>query len=157
MTARRIATNFSGHRCTVGMTSELNIPLIRKLYGIFLLTNYVVCLFVCFGYVTALVPHGQFLQRAPLPPRPLVTPGPRCSSYPLSPPYLCHASSIRSVPFPVLLSCTSILPSRWSVPSSPCLPVLHIYLTPWNPMYFTHKENIIQSNNQGKGLDNISG
>ena len=41
---------------------------------------HVCCLFVCFGSVTAFVPRGQLpredLRRAPLPPRPLVTPGP---------------------------------------------------------------------------------
>ena len=66
---------------------------------------YVCGLFVCFGSVTAFVPRGQLpredLRRAPLPPRPLVTPGTRCSSCSLSPHTYCHASCIRSVPSPV--------------------------------------------------------
>ena len=33
------------------------------------------------------------------------------------PPYFCHTSCIRSVPSPVLLSSTGILPCFWSVPS----------------------------------------
>ena len=36
---------------------------------------------------------------------------------PPPPPYFCHASCIRSVPSPVLLSCTYNLSSLWSVPS----------------------------------------
>ena len=77
--------------------------------------------FVCFGSVPAFVPWGQLpredLRRAPLPPRPLVTPGPRCSSCSLSPNTYCHASCIKSVPSPVLLSYTDILPIIWSAPS----------------------------------------
>ena len=47
------------------------------------------------------------------------------SLFPL-PPYYCHASCIRSVPPPVLPSCTYILPSLWSVSSlSSCL--THIF------------------------------
>ena len=79
-----------------------------------------VCLFVLDPY-----PHlsrgvnsrGRTYGEAPLPPRPLVTPGPRCSSCSLSPHTYCHASCIRSVPSPVLLSYTDILPSIWSAPS----------------------------------------
>ena len=64
-----------------------------------------VCLFVLDPY-----PHlsrgvnsrGRTYGEAPLPPRPLVTPGPRCSSCSLSPHTYCHASCIRSVPSPVL-------------------------------------------------------
>ena len=80
----------------------------------------IVCLFVLDPY-----PHlsrgvnsrGRTYGEAPLPPRPLVTPGPRCSSCSLSPHTYCHASCIRSVPSPVLLSYTDILPSIWSAPS----------------------------------------
>ena len=79
-----------------------------------------VCLFVLDPY-----PHlsrgvnsrGRTYGETPLPPRPLVTPGPRCSSCSLSPHTYCHASCIRSVPSPVLLSYTDILPSIWSAPS----------------------------------------
>ena len=79
-----------------------------------------VCLFVLDPY-----PHlsrgvnsrGRTYGEAPLPPRSLVTPGPRCSSCSLSPHTYCHASCIRSVPSPVLLSYTDILPSIWSAPS----------------------------------------
>ena len=39
------------------------------------------------------------------------------SLYVPCPPYLCHAACIRSVPSPVLLTCTYSLPSVWSVPS----------------------------------------
>ena len=49
-----------------------------------------VCLLVCFGSVTAFVLRDQIpredLQRAPLPPRSLVIPGPYLSSCSLSPP-----------------------------------------------------------------------
>ena len=90
-------------------------------------------LFVCFGSVTAFVPRGQLLredlQRAPLPPKPLVTPGPRCSSCSLSPHTYCHASCIRSVPSPVILSYTDILPSIWSSPSLSSCPT-HIIKPP---------------------------
>ena len=34
-----------------------------------------------------------------------------------SPPYFCHASCIRSVPSPVIMSCTYNLSSLWFVPS----------------------------------------
>ena len=82
----------------------------------------VVCLFV---FVLDPYPHlsrgvnsrGRTYGETPLPPRPLVTPGPRCSSCSLSPHTYCHASCIRSVPSPVLLSYTDILPSIWSAPS----------------------------------------
>ena len=82
------------------------------------------CLFVCL-FVLDPYPHlsrgvnsrGRTYGEAPLPPRPLVTPGPRCSSCSLSPHTYCHASCIRSVPSPVLLSYTDILPSIWSAPS----------------------------------------
>ena len=87
-----------------------------------------VCLF--FWIRNRLVPRGQLpredLRRASLPPRPLVTPGPRCSSCPLSPLYLCHASCVRSVHSPVLLSCTDILPTIWSVPFLSSCPT-HIF------------------------------
>ena len=45
------------------------------------------------------------------------------------PPFLCHASCIRSVPSPVLLSCTDILPSIWSAPSLSSCPT-HIFNPP---------------------------
>ena len=90
-------------------------------------------MFVCFGSVTAFVPRGQLpredLRRAPLPPRPLVTHGPRCFSCPLSPyTYVMHPASGQ---YPPPSSCPvqiSYLPSIWSA----CLPVLHKYLTPTN-------------------------
>ena len=79
-------------------------------------------------------PVGQLpredLRRAPLPPRPLVTPGPRCSLCSLSPHTYCHASCIRSVPSPVILSYTDILPSIWSAPSlSSCPTHVHTIVT----------------------------
>ena len=84
------------------------------------------CLFVCFESVTAFVPRGQLprtygelpynpghsLPRASLLFMSLSPPPP-----PPPPPYLWHASCIRLVPSPVLLSCTDILPSIWSAPS----------------------------------------
>ena len=76
--------------------------------------SYVGCLF---GSVTTFVPRGQFprehLWRAPLPPRPLVTQG--LDSLHVSPSF-CHATCIKSVPSPFLLSSTYILASIWSVP-----------------------------------------
>ena len=84
-------------------------------------------MFVCFESVTAFVPQGQLpredLRRAPLPSRPLVSPGPRCSSCPLSPhTYVMHPASgqypppsscpvqisyqISGLPPPCLRSCT---------------------------------------------------
>ena len=52
----------------------------------------------------------------PLPPRPLVTPGPCVSVCSLSPhTFVLNASCIRSVPSPVLLSYTYTLSSLWSV------------------------------------------
>ena len=54
----------------------------------------------------------------PLPPRPLVTPGPCLSLCSLSPhTFVMNASCIRSVPSPVLLSYTYTLSSLWSVSS----------------------------------------
>ena len=79
------------------------------------------CLFfICLGSVIAFVPLGQLpredLRRAPLPPRPLVTPGPRCSSCPLSPhTYVMHPASGQYPP--PSLSGTDIRPSIWSAPS----------------------------------------
>ena len=78
-----------------------------------------VCLFVCDPQ-----PHfsrGVNSQRRtygdhPLPPRPLVTPGPCVSVCSLSPhTFVLNASCIRSVPSPVLLSYTYTLSSLWSV------------------------------------------
>ena len=77
------------------------------------------CLFVCDPQ-----PHfsrGVNSQRRtygdhPLPPRPLVTPGPCVSVCSLSPhTFVLNASCIRSVPSPVLLSYTYTLSSLWSV------------------------------------------
>ena len=91
------------------------------------------CCCCCLRSVTALFPRGRLpkedLRRSPLPPRPLVTPGPCCSSCSLSPHTYCHASCIRSVPSPVLLSYTDILPSIWSAPSLSSCPT-HIFKTP---------------------------
>ena len=99
--------------------AEENFQHILRISAAYLLDSnilqrcYHVCLFDCFGSVPAFVPRGQLpredLRRAPLPPRPLVTPGPRCSSCSLSPHTYCHASCIRSVPSPVLLSYTDII------------------------------------------------
>ena len=87
-----------------------------------------VCLFVCFGSVTAFVPRGQLpredLRRAPLPPRPLVTPGPRCSSCPLSPrTYVMHPVSGQ---YPPPSSCPVQISYQVSGLPPPCLPVLTI-------------------------------
>ena len=67
----------------------------------------IVCLFVCFGSITAFVPQGQLpredLPRSSLPPRPLVTSGPRLSSSSLSPrTFVMHPAS---GPYPPLSSC----------------------------------------------------
>ena len=101
------------------------------------------CLFVCFGSVPAFVPRGQLpredLRRAPLPPRPLVNPGPHCSSCSLSPHTYCHASCIRSVPSPVLLSYTDILPSIWSAPSLSSCPTHIINPHTYEPLKPTYK------------------
>ena len=98
------------------------------------------CCCCCLRSVTALFPRGRLpkedLRRSPLPPRPLVTPGPCCSSCSLSPHTYCHASCIRSVPSPVLLSYTDILPSIWSAPSlSSCPTKPHTYEPLKNPTY----------------------
>ena len=78
-----------------------------------------VCLFVCDPQ-----PHfsrGVNSRRRtygghPLPPRPLVTPGPCVSVCSLSPhTFVLNASCIRSAPSPVLLSYTYTLSSLWSV------------------------------------------
>ena len=99
--------------------------------------------FVCFGSVPAFVPRGQLLRedlrRALLPPRPLVTPGPRCSTCSLSPHTYCHASCIRSVPSPVLLSYTDILPSIWSAPSLSSCPTHIINPHTYEPLKPTYK------------------
>ena len=89
-----------------------------------------VCLFVCFGVVTVFVPLGQLpredLRRSPLPPRPLVNPGPHLSSYSLSP----HTFVMHPVSGPCNppLSCTYNLSSIWSVPSLFSCPT-HIFET----------------------------
>ena len=80
----------------------------------------------------------------PLPPRPLVTPGPCVSVCSLSPhTFVLNASCIRSVPSPVLLSYTYIE----SIESLVCFPVLHIYSNPTekNPStYFKpHKQTML--------------
>ena len=90
------------------------------------------CCCCCLRSVTALFPRGRLpkedLRRSPLPPRPLVTPGPCCSSCSLSPHTYCHASCIRSVPLPS--SCPIQISYQVSGLPPPCLPVLHIYLKP---------------------------
>ena len=80
-----------------------------------------ICLFVCLRSVTALFPRGQLpkedLRRSLSTTQ--ATRHPRALSqslFPL-PPYFCHASCIRSVPSPVLLSYTYTLSSLWSVSS----------------------------------------
>ena len=79
------------------------------------------CLFVCLRSATAFFPRGQLpkedLRRSPSTTQ--ATRHPRALSqslFPL-PPYFCHASCIRSVPSPVLLSYTYTLSSLWSVSS----------------------------------------
>ena len=83
----------------------------------------ILCLFVCLFVCD---PQPQFSRGVnsqrrtygdhPLPPRPLVTPGPCVSVCSLSPhTFVLNASCIRSVPSPVLLSYTYTLSSLWSV------------------------------------------
>ena len=66
------------------------------------------------------------------------------------PPYLCHASCIRSVPSPS--SCPVQISYQVSCLPPPFLPVLHIYLTPTNmnpsnptykQCYFVYSNNLI--------------
>ena len=112
-------------------------------------------MFVCFGSITEFVPRGQLLRedlrRAPIPPRPLVTPGPRISACPLSPhTYVMHPASGQ---YPPPSSCPVQISYQVSGLSPPCLPVLHIYLTPTNMnpsnptyklCYFINSNNLIQ-------------
>ena len=95
-------------------------------------------LFVCFGSVTAFVPRGQIprvdLRRASLPSRPLVTPGPRCSSCPLSPhTYVMHPASGQYPPPP---SCPVQISYQVSGVSPPSSCPTHIF----NPHKYIHLE-----------------
>ena len=54
------------------------------------------------------------------------------------PPYFCHASCIRSIPSPVLLSCTYNLSSLWSVPSLFFCPT-HIFKPHRKESFNTHQ------------------
>ena len=79
------------------------------------------CCCCCLRSVTALFPRGQLpkedLRRSPSTTQATRHPWALSQSlFPL-PPYLCHASCIRSVPSPVLLSYTYTLSSLWSVSS----------------------------------------
>ena len=86
-----------------------------------IMSIYIYFLFVCLRSATAFFPRGQLpredLRRSPLPPRPLVTPGPCLNFCSLSPnTFVMHPAS-GPYPPPVLLSCTYNLSSLWSVPS----------------------------------------
>ena len=103
-------------------TNKLLIDSGSELWEINMASNHI-CLFVCL-FVCDPQPHfsrGVNSQRRtygdhPLPPRPLVTPGPCVSVCSLSPhTFVLNASCIRSVPSPVLLSYTYTLSSLWSV------------------------------------------
>ena len=89
-----------------------------------------ICLFVCFGSVTAFVPWGQLpredLRRAPLPPRPLVTPGLVALHVPYPPILIVMHSASGQSPPPS--SCPIQISYQVSGLPPPCLPVLHIYL-----------------------------
>ena len=89
-------------------------------------------MFVCFGSITAFVPQGQLpredLWRSPQPPRPLVTPRPRLSSYSLSPrTFVMHPAS---GPYPPLSSCPVHITYQVSGLSPPCFPVIHMNSNP---------------------------
>ena len=78
-------------------------------------------------------------------------PGPRCSSCPLSPhTYVMHPASGQ---YPPPSSCPVQISYKVSGLPPPCLPVLHIYLTPTNMnpsnptyklCYFVNSNNLIQ-------------
>ena len=90
-----------------------------------------VCLFVCLFWIrNRICPTGSTPDGGPAESSPTTqaTRHPRASLLFMSPipPYLCHASCIRSVPSPVLLSYTDILPSIWSAPSLSSCPT-HIF------------------------------
>ena len=104
-----------------------------------------VCLFEIRNRIfpTGSTPEGEPSQ---ITPTTQATRHPRALShfqFPL-PPYFCHASCIRSVPSPVLLSCTYNLSSLWSVPSLFSCPT-HIFKprpqkgTPQHTSNPTHK------------------
>ena len=81
----------------------------------------------------------------PIPPRPLVTPGPcltLCSLYPRT--FVMYPAS---GPYPPLSSCPVHIPYRVSGLSLPCIPVLHIYINPTerNPSTYIkpHKQTVL--------------
>ena len=88
-------------------------------------THIYLFVFVCLFWIR-ICPTGSTPEEGPTEssPTPQATHHPRASLLFMSPipPYLCHASCIRSVPSPVLLSCTDILPSIWSIPSPSSCP-----------------------------------
>ena len=94
-------------------------------------------IFVCLRPTTAFFPRGQLpredLRRSPLPPRPLVTPGPCLTFSSLSPVLLsCILHQVRTLPCPVHIT------YRVSGLSLPCFPVLHIYSNPTERNPSTH-------------------
>ena len=95
----------------------------------FFQTLHLYCLFVCVILIR-ICPTGSTPEGGPTESSPTTqaTLHPWASLLVMSPipPYLCHAPCIRSVPSPVLLSCTDILPSIWSAPSLSSCPT-HIF------------------------------
>ena len=90
-------------------------------------------LFCClFEIRNHIFPRGQLpredLQRSPLPPRPLVTPGPCLTFCSLSPhTFVMHPAS---GPYPSLSACPVHITYWVSGLSLPCFPVLQIYSNP---------------------------
>ena len=98
--------NFSVMFFLLPSTNSLGVTVVNLVYTYFTRGIHFFCLFVCLRSVTALFPRGQLpkedLRRSPSTTQ--ATRHPRALSqslFPL-PPYLCHASCIRSVPSPVL-------------------------------------------------------
>ena len=104
-------------------------------------------LFVCLRSATAFFPPGQLpredLRRSPLPPRPLVTPGPCITFCSLSPRNIVMHPA--SGPYPPMSSCPVHITYRVSGLSLPCFPVLHIYSNPTERNPSTHIKPHIQT------------
>ena len=108
--------------CIIELVEEWSCQPIGDDYSVYAFIN----MFVCFTGSTA---KGD-LQRAPLPPRPLVTHRPHFSPCSLSPhTFVMHPAS---GPYPPLSSCPvhAVCPNQVAGLSLPCLPVVRIYLNP---------------------------